>query len=80
VLLFIEMENSELIYYMERAKSILEQVEKGQQPAEYSKICQSIKEFIAKYCPHEIEEDDIDISPDKSQRIKYCKICFTTLG
>jgi hypothetical protein len=27
-------------------------------------------------CLHEIEEDDIDIDPDTSKRIKYCVKCY----
>ena len=29
-------------------------------------------------CFHKIEEDFIDIGPDKCKCIKYCKICETT--
>jgi len=33
---------------------------------------------ISELCSHEIIEDDIDITPDKSQRIRYCSICEYT--
>ena len=29
-------------------------------------------------CKHEYEEDDIDVSPDTSKRITYCKVCMCT--
>ena len=29
-------------------------------------------------CKHEYENDYIDINPDKSQQICYCKICWCT--
>lgn len=33
---------------------------------------------IKKLCDHEFEEDMIDIIPDRSQKITYCKICEYT--
>jgi len=29
-------------------------------------------------CKHEYEEDYIDINPDRSEKISYCKICWCT--
>jgi hypothetical protein len=37
-----------------------------------------IKEMIENICIHELVEDDIDISPDYSQRIIYCIKCEKT--
>ena len=31
-----------------------------------------------KICRHDFVEDEIDITPEKSQRIEYCKICEYT--
>lgn len=33
---------------------------------------------IYKLCVHDFVEDSIDISPDKSKNIRYCKICQYT--
>ena len=35
-------------------------------------------DVINNLCNHEFEEDMIDITPDRSQRIVYCKICEYT--
>jgi hypothetical protein len=56
---------------------------------DYINDISSIKEMVKQYiididklicntCIHEIEEDDIDIG-ESSKRIKYCKICESTL-
>ena len=34
-----------------------------------------IKQFLKKYCDHEWITDSIDIDPDRSQYIKYCRNC-----
>jgi hypothetical protein len=41
-------------------------------------LLESIENRIKSECKHEYEEDDIDISPDESKHICYCKICFCT--
>lgn len=42
---------------------------------ELKKICE---ENIYKLCNHEYEEDFIDITPERSEKIIYCKICQHT--
>jgi hypothetical protein len=37
-----------------------------------------IKHFLLVHCVHDIETDDIDITPETSKRIHYCKKCQTT--
>lgn len=39
---------------------------------------QEIECEIDKVCHHEIEEDDIDLGPENSKRIYYCKKCEKT--
>ena len=34
-----------------------------------------IGNFLRKYCEHEWVTDSIDIDPDRSQYIKYCRNC-----
>lgn len=50
-------------------------VEKKQNIMELKTICDVI---INKLCEHEFEEDLIDITPDRSEKITYCKICEYT--
>jgi len=37
-----------------------------------------LSQFLLENCQHSLVEDDIDISPDVSKRIKYCSVCFET--
>jgi len=37
-----------------------------------------IQSKLTSMCKHEWVEDTIDIDPDRSQTIEYCKICQTT--
>jgi hypothetical protein len=50
---------------------------------EKQKHIKTLKEIcnkkIEELCSHTIVEDLIDISPDKSQKIKYCSICEYTI-
>jgi hypothetical protein len=50
---------------------------------EKQKHIKTLKEIcnkkIEELCTHTIVEDFIDISPDKSQKIKYCSICEYTI-
>ena len=45
---------------------------------DYINILDSITKYIEKYCHHDIIDDDIDITPEKSMRIHYCNKCMTT--
>ena len=38
--------------------------------------------YLKEKCPHEIIQDSVDITPDKSESVYYCKHCFIipTLG
>jgi hypothetical protein len=47
-------------------------LEKRKQIVELKDMC---KTYIQKYCNHEMVEDLIDITPDKSRTIIYCKLC-----
>ena len=38
-----------------------------------------LTQFICHNCEHTFVEDVIDITPDRSQNIKYCTICEYTL-
>ena len=41
-------------------------------------LIDDINNEMYKICRHDFVEDDIDITPEKSQRIEYCKICEYT--
>jgi hypothetical protein len=38
-----------------------------------------INTFLMRYCAHDVMTDHIDITPDKSITIRYCKCCGVTL-
>jgi len=42
-------------------------------------IQKNIKGYILQNCKHEIETDYIDITPEQSQKIYYCKKCMLNL-
>jgi hypothetical protein len=44
---------------------------------EYKKIYDSIIDYIKSRCNHKIVEDYIDISIDKTKKIKFCERCLT---
>ena len=44
---------------------------------DFNTIMALINEYIAKYCIHDIVYDTIDITPDTSKTIRYCKECYT---
>jgi hypothetical protein len=51
----------------------------------YKKELSEIKNFInninysiSQLCQHEFVEDEIDLTPDRSQKIEYCQICEYT--
>ena len=50
-------------------------IEKEQKITELRDIC---NDKVMELCHHEFVDDMIDISPDKSQYITYCKICEFT--
>lgn len=45
---------------------------------EWHTICRLIEQYIETHCQHDIINDVIDISPDASQTIRYCKYCEKT--
>jgi hypothetical protein len=57
--------NKEKNFYVEEKKRI-------------SFLKEECNKKIFNLCYHKIEEDLIDIGPDKCKYIKYCKICETT--
>ena len=71
--------NSDEVRTMIRAKSIIDQIPETEQSVEYKTIIQMIQIFLHKNCQHQIINDNIDVTPDKSVAIFYCKHCHETL-
>jgi hypothetical protein len=46
--------------------------------AELNEILTNINHILCADCVHDYEEDYIDITPDHSQQITYCKTCGCT--
>jgi len=57
--------NREKSFFLEKREYIIKQINK-------------CNDNINNFCNHEFEEDMIDITPDRSQKITYCKICEYT--
>lgn len=63
----------------EEEKTLLLNILKNTQSAkEYIENELVIEETLNSMCDHMIVEDYIDISPDHSQKIKYCCLCETS--
>ena len=71
--------NSDEVKTMIRAKSIMDRIPETEQSVEYKTIIQMIQTFLHDNCQHEIVIDNIDVTPDKSVTIFYCKHCTESL-
>lgn len=70
------MEPSEDILHMAEAKIHIERLSTIMRTPEYNAIISSINHYLKRNCKHEdIIEDYIDITPELSQKIKYCNQC-----
>lgn len=47
---------------------------------DYISICREIDQYIEQYCVHEFVYDWIDVDPEHSRRIQYCKHCEKTMS
>jgi len=47
---------------------------------EYNSIVDSIKHYIMKHCIHDKVYDSVDIGPETSKTICYCKNCHETFS
>lgn len=63
---------------MIRSKQLLETIPIELQNGLYKNIIKQINSFIENYCNHQFIYDTIDINPDYSQTIQYCKKCYKT--
>jgi len=69
-------QKNESIEMMVRAKSYLDGIPTPLQDSEYKEILNLINKYILKNCNHNIIEDTIDITLDKSKTIYYCEKCM----
>jgi len=69
-------QTNETIDVMVRAKSYLDGIPISLQDSEYKEILNLINKYILKNCNHNIIEDTIDITLDKSKTIYYCEKCM----
>ena len=66
--------DEQLYLLIKERNKINEEPKSNQNKERLKELCKLIKET----CNHNYIIDDIDITPDKSMRIKYCTICETT--
>jgi hypothetical protein len=59
-------------------KHQLEKLPMQHRSPDYTNILSQVNMYLYKYCNHVIENDLIDIDPDRSIEIQYCTICETT--
>jgi hypothetical protein len=45
---------------------------------DFQNLLENIDTTLKSECKHVYEEDYFDITPDRSQKITYCKICYCT--
>jgi len=66
------------IFAMVNALEALERVDISARNRMYRHVRQSILNYLEQLCEHHIVTDLIDIDPDRSQTIRYCKYCRRT--
>jgi hypothetical protein len=69
---------NDLLIAVSSAKKCLNLIPESRQTTEYSDLINRLNIFLLKYCTHEIVEDYIDLTPEKSKYIKYCVHCMNT--
>jgi hypothetical protein len=69
------------IYIMSNVKNMLDREyiltdNETQRIKEFKTIRKLVKNYMQKYCSHNIIQDSIDITPEKSINIYYCSKCM----
>jgi hypothetical protein len=67
---------TDALLMMVRARDTLKSVEPRDRDGFYRDVLIRINSYIAMYCTHEYIDDTIDIDPERSQNISYCKHCY----
>lgn len=71
-------EQSEDVYFVERALTRLRSLPQKMQNQDYKTIIKLMSEYVQTYCNHNVVSDLIDIDPDRSKTILYCDYCNKT--
>lgn len=58
--------------------ALLDKIPVSYHSHEYQQIAKLVREYLSHHCDHVIVHDNIDITPDRSERICYCSRCFET--
>jgi hypothetical protein len=66
------------INLMCRARDLLDTHRISADNQEYQYILSRIKSYIHTHCEHEYIMDLVDIHPERSETIHYCKYCYCT--
>ena len=61
-----------------KIKKQLEEIQKALDNTQIKNAICEVNRFLMLHCSHEKVRDYIDIHPEASLPIEYCKICFTT--
>ena len=69
---------NDLLIAVNSAKKCLSFIPESRQSIEYNELINKLNIFLLKYCSHEIVEDYIDLTPEKSKYIRYCVHCMNT--
>ncbi len=71
--------SDDALYMIIRSRDLLQMIDKQEQNELYREIYNKLETYINTYCDHDFIDDTIDIDPDKSKSISYCKNCSYTL-
>lgn len=66
------------VYAMMKAIESIERVDISDRNGLYRQIHQLMENYLDQFCNHNIVTDLIDITPDRSQTIRYCLHCKKT--
>jgi hypothetical protein len=71
------MKKRESVENVVRARLILETLSLHYQSPDYKQLIQNMNEYVKNNCYHSFVEDYVDVDPERSQRIRYCEICYS---
>jgi hypothetical protein len=69
---------TEELYYMIKARDVLNKIPKDERTKVFEKIYNDIENYIYNQCSHTFIDDYIDYTPDTSGSINYCHKCLMT--
>lgn len=66
------------IYCITQAKDVLLRLSNENMNSDYTYILETIDKYLIENCNHNVVVDFIDITPERSQVIRYCSKCMIT--